>query len=161
MGSYDTNLAAEYYVLSCLHRRGLAAALTLGNKKGVDILVALDTGDAATVEVKGVAGKHDWPVDNLARTKPKNADRHYVVLVSFEGEIENMPVPPNVWVIPFNDLGPFVKAYNVRTNVSRSRVYSDGAKYKHAWQMIDGGAAPVLDLSTPAARASVKKKPGR
>jgi hypothetical protein len=30
----------------------MTAALTLGNKKGVDILVARATGDAATVEVK-------------------------------------------------------------------------------------------------------------
>lgn len=29
---YDTNLAAEFYVLSCLHRIGLTANLTLGNK---------------------------------------------------------------------------------------------------------------------------------
>ena len=53
MSSYDTNLAAEYYVLSCLHRLGLSAALTLGNKKGVDIMIARSAGDAATVEVKG------------------------------------------------------------------------------------------------------------
>jgi hypothetical protein len=52
---YDTNLASEYYVLACLHRLGIAAALTFGNKKGVDILVARESGDAVTVEVKGVA----------------------------------------------------------------------------------------------------------
>jgi len=51
MSAYDTNLAAEYCVLSCLHRMGVAAALTLGNKKGVDILVARDAGDAITVRV--------------------------------------------------------------------------------------------------------------
>ena len=28
---YDTNLAAEFFVLSCLHRLGLAATPTLGN----------------------------------------------------------------------------------------------------------------------------------
>lgn len=49
---YDTNLAAEFYVLSCLHRIGLAANLTLGNKKGVDIIVARKAGDAVTIEVK-------------------------------------------------------------------------------------------------------------
>ena len=54
MSRYDTNLASEYYVLACLHRLGIAAALTLGNKKGVDILVAREAGDAVTVEVKGV-----------------------------------------------------------------------------------------------------------
>lgn len=38
MTGYDTNLAAEFYVLSCLHRLGGAANLTLGNKKAVDIV---------------------------------------------------------------------------------------------------------------------------
>jgi hypothetical protein len=61
MSKYDTNLAAEFYILSCLHRRGLTANLTLGNKKGVDIVVVREAGDAVTVEVKGIAKKYDWP----------------------------------------------------------------------------------------------------
>jgi hypothetical protein len=32
MTKYNTNLAAEFYVLSMLHRFGEDAALTLGNK---------------------------------------------------------------------------------------------------------------------------------
>jgi hypothetical protein len=46
MARYDTNVAAEYYVLSCLDRFGLTANLTLGNKKGVDVVVVRDAGDA-------------------------------------------------------------------------------------------------------------------
>jgi hypothetical protein len=38
MTTYNTNLAAEFYVLSLLHRLGADAALTLGNKKAVDII---------------------------------------------------------------------------------------------------------------------------
>lgn len=40
-GSYSSNLASEFYVLSCLHRIGLTANRTFGNKnqKG-DIIVA-------------------------------------------------------------------------------------------------------------------------
>ncbi|MCI0428424.1 MAG: hypothetical protein L0Z46_10455 [Nitrospiraceae bacterium] len=40
MTKYDTNLAAEFYVLSTLHRLGADASLTLGHKKAVDIFVA-------------------------------------------------------------------------------------------------------------------------
>lgn len=50
--SYNTNLAAEFYVLSVLHRLGADANLTLGNKKSVDIAVVRDAGDALTVDVK-------------------------------------------------------------------------------------------------------------
>jgi len=37
--SYNTNLASELYVLSALHRLGLDAVLTLGNKKSVHLSV--------------------------------------------------------------------------------------------------------------------------
>jgi hypothetical protein len=77
---YDTNLAAEFYVLSCLHRIGLTANLTLGNKKGVDIVVVRKAGDAVTIEVKGTAKKYDWVVNTLSSPHP---DRHFVTLVSF------------------------------------------------------------------------------
>lgn len=96
---YDTNLAAEFYVLSCLHRIGLTANLTLGNKKGVDIIVARKAGDAVTVEVKGTAIKYDWVVNNLVSANP---DRHFVVLVSYEDRITDPAMPaPRVWIIPF------------------------------------------------------------
>jgi len=61
MTGYNTNLAAEFHVLSMLHRLGATANLTLGNKKGVDIIVARGAGEAVTVEVKGVAQRYDWP----------------------------------------------------------------------------------------------------
>ena len=98
MVAYNTNLASEYYVLSCLHRLGVTANLTLGNKKAVDIVVVREAGGAVAVEVKGVAGKHDWPADNLTTTQP---DRHHVVLVSYEGKIAEPSMPPRVWVLPF------------------------------------------------------------
>jgi hypothetical protein len=42
--AYNTNLAAEFYVLSVLHRLGFDANLTLGNKKSVDIAVIRGAG---------------------------------------------------------------------------------------------------------------------
>ncbi len=42
---YNTNLAAEFYVLSMLHRLGADANLTLGNKKSVDIAIVKDAGN--------------------------------------------------------------------------------------------------------------------
>src|ERR1700677_610119 len=49
-------LAAEFYVLSVLHRLGVDANLTLGNKKSVDIAAVRAAGDAITIDVKGLAG---------------------------------------------------------------------------------------------------------
>lgn len=136
MTRYDTNLAAEFYVLSCLHRLGLAANLTLGNKKGVDIVVVRDAGDAVTVEVKGVAKKYDWPASNLATDHP---DQHFVVLVSFEGHIDEAEMPPpRVWIVPFREVEQFKRYYRSRTNVSRSAVQAEGERFENAWQLIAG-----------------------
>lgn len=141
MTRYDTNLAAEYHVLSCLHRIGLTANLTLGNKKGVDIVVLRDDGNAVTVEVKGIAKKYDWPAGNLVTKHP---DRHFVALVSFEGRIDeaDMP-PPRVWAIPFPKLERFKRVYpGGRTNVSRAAIRADGDEFETAWHLIAGARSP-------------------
>jgi hypothetical protein len=136
VSTYNTNLAAEYHVLSCLHRLGLTANLTLGNKKAVDIVVVREAGDAVTVEVKGVAGKHDWPADNLTTTQP---DRHYVVLVSYEGKIAEPGMPaPRGWVLPFPEVEQFKRQYRGRVNVSRSAVLACGGRFENAWQLVGG-----------------------
>ena len=140
MSGYDTNLAAEFYILSCLHRRGLTANLTLGNKKGVDIVVVREAGDAVTVEVKGIAKKYDWPADNLVTEHP---ERHFVALVGFEGKIDDPGMPaPRVWIVPFPQIASFKRVYKTRTNVSRAAVTAGAGKYENAWYLIEGTAPP-------------------
>ncbi len=134
MSRYHTNLATEFYVLSCLHRLGITANLTLGNKKGVDIVVLRETGEAVTVEVKGVADKYDWPAGNLSSPIP---ERHFVALVSYEGQIGVPEMPsPSVWIIPFTKIQPFMRVYKTRTNVSRSEVLGHGLEFRDAWHLI-------------------------
>ena len=93
---YNTNLAAEYYVLSVLHRLGAEANLTLGNKKSVDIVVVRDAGDAVTIDVKGLAGTTSWPVDNVKAGK----SNHFLVFVCFLGRISDLSILPEVYVMP-------------------------------------------------------------
>jgi hypothetical protein len=137
MTKYNTNLAAEYHVLSCLHRRGLTANLTLGNQKGVDVVVVRNAGDAVTVEVKGVAKKYDWPANNLVTQHPH---QHFVALVSFEGRIDDREMPPpRVWIIPFPAVKDFKRVYpQGRINVSRAKVIASGDHYENAWHLIAG-----------------------
>ena len=93
---YNTNLAAEYYVLSMLYRKGVDAYLTLGNKKSVDIVIHKDDGGIVTVDVKGLAGKTCWPMDNFNK-KDKN---HFIVLVSFLDNISDPQAVPECWIVP-------------------------------------------------------------
>jgi len=141
MPKYDTNLAAEFYILSCLHRLGISANLTLGNRKGVDIVVARDSGDVVTIDVKGIAKKYDWPADNLSARDP---DRHFVVLVCFNGVIADPKMPsPDIWVIPYARIRPFIRNYATRINVSRAAITTGASKYKDAWYLIEKVNLPV------------------
>jgi hypothetical protein len=111
---YNTNLAAEFHVLSLLHRLGADAALSLGNKKAVDITVVRAEGEAVTLDVKGVAGRDDWPADNV---RVPDHDRHFLALVSFEGRIGDPERMPSVWVVPARELSPLLRTYRTRVVV--------------------------------------------
>jgi hypothetical protein len=134
--SYNTNLASEFYVLSTLHRLGVDAVLTLGNKKSVDLAVVRDAGDSVTVDVKGLAGKTGWPVDNVKEAKPQ----HFLVFVCYCGKIADVEVSPEVWVIPSTKLAPLIyHAPGGRKVVQRATLLKDAVAYRNAWQLIAGG----------------------
>ena len=96
----DTNMASEFYVLSTLHRIGKNALLTLGNKKAVDILVETE-GEVLTIDVKGIKDKNSsFPIDNLDLELP----HHFVVFVSYLGQITNPAVAPEIHIIPTQEL---------------------------------------------------------
>lgn len=132
---YNTNLAAEYYVLSVLHRLGAEANLTLGNKKAVDIVVVRDAGDAVTVDVKGLAGKSCWPVDNIKM----NQGNHFIVLVCFKDKIKDLSVVPEIYVVPSDKLEQFIyeapRSKRRVVNLSRMRK-NDAEQYQNAWNLV-------------------------
>ena len=133
MSKYNTNLASEFHVLSVLHRLGLDAMLTLGNKKMVDIVVTSEKGELITIDVKGIAKKYDWPADNIR--EPKRG-KHFIILVSYEGQIEAPTFTPNVWIIPSGKMKGFEKQYATRKNISRPLIVNKGDKYLQAWELI-------------------------
>lgn len=133
MTRYDTNLASEFYILSCLHRLGMNATLTLGNKKSVDIVVVRENEDAVTIDVKAVASKYDWPADNIRHSKNL---RHFIVLVCYEGKFEDTGFSPNVWIIPAKRIADFKKKYNTRSNVSRSLILKKGQDFLFKWDAL-------------------------
>jgi hypothetical protein len=134
MNGYDTNLAAEFYVLSVLHRLGMNATLTLGNKKSVDIVIARDAGDAMTVDVKGLAGTTNWPVDNLKEGR----NRHFIAFVTFLGHIADPSVLPEVYIVPSDEVGALVyqnPAGNRRV-IQLGRARKSWERYKSAWELL-------------------------
>ena len=130
---YNTNLAAEFWVLAALHRRGVDAHLMLGNKKSVDILVFRGYQDMLTVDVKGLADKYDWPADNIEVLDNPN---HFYILLSFEGSISDPLASPSVWIIPSDQLEPFKKQYTTRAVVARALVKANAGRFRNAWHQL-------------------------
>ena len=133
MTTYNTNLAAEFYVLSVLHRLGADANLTLGNKKSVDIAVVRSAGDALTVDVKGLAGTTSWPVDNFRGGRKG----HFLVLVCFLGRIDDPSVLPEVYVVPSSRVGAVTyHAPGGRKVIPLSRMRRGGARFRDGWRQL-------------------------
>jgi hypothetical protein len=133
MPAYNTNLAAEFYVLSMLHRLGADANLTLGNKKSVDIAVIRGEGDSVTIDVKGLEGKTGWPIDNIG---PGNS-RHFIAFVCFNGKISDPSIAPLVWVVPSTEVATL--AYNApggRRLMNVSKLKANGSSYQDAWSLV-------------------------
>jgi hypothetical protein len=94
-----TNLASEYYILSCLYRIEANAHLTLGNKKSVDIIVE-KSDSLLTIDVKGLRGISSFPIDNLTK-KVKN---HFIAFVSYNKKFTNTNHLPEVYIVPSDKL---------------------------------------------------------
>ena len=134
--AYNTNLAAEFYFLSALHRLGADANLTLGNKKSVDIAVVRGAGDSITIDVKGLAGTTAWPIDNIALGGDAST-RHFIVFVCFVGQISNPRVLPEVWIVPSTKLEPFVYyAPGGRRVVQLSKLKAEAGEFRDGWSLI-------------------------
>jgi hypothetical protein len=135
LSKHETNLASEFYVLAALYRLGADASLSLGNKKAVDITVVRAAGDAVTIDVKGVAGKYDWPADNISLMPRK---RHFFAFVSFEGKFEDPRAVPSIWVVPHVHVEQFRAKYSGRSNVSRAKLVAEGDSFRENWALLLG-----------------------
>lgn len=137
--SYNTNLAAEFHVLSMLYRLGFDASLTLGNKKSVDIAVVLEAGRAITIDVKGLAGPNDWLMGGVPISPKAN---HFVVLLTFGGKMSDGTHAPRCWVFRHDEILPLVKTSKNPTSkqpmkyVSRKEVLTNFAHLEAAWHRL-------------------------
>lgn len=131
MSKYDTGMAAEFHVLSLLHRLGISANLTLGNQKAVDIVVTTSSGDVITIDVKGIKGKTSWPINDRVSSRS-----HYYAFVSFLGKIEDPSVLPEVYVVPSTSIGRLkaVHEKSGREFVQLRRLRPKSKRYRDNWE---------------------------
>lgn len=133
---YNTNLAAEFYVLSVLHRLGLSASITLGNRKAVDIVVE-SRGRLFTIDVKGMAGRTNWPMDNF-KTKAGEGANHFIALVTFNNKINDPAVLPTVFLVPAEKVASFFyrNPKGNRQVVRYGRMRDEGSEFLEAWEQL-------------------------
>jgi hypothetical protein len=131
---YNTNLAAEFYVLSMLYRLGFDATLTLGSKKSVDIVVVKNSGDVLTIDVKGIAGTTLWPTDNVKKFERN----HFLIFVSFLGKINDYSIQPEIYVVPSERLEPLVyrNPNQTRVGLQVARMRKEGKEFRDAWHLL-------------------------
>lgn len=130
---YKTSLASEYYVMSTLNRLGYDASITLGNRKAVDIVVEIN-GRVVTIDVKGMASKTNWLLDNFSDADKPN---HFIVLVTFLGKFGDIQTEPEVYVVPANEV-PRLLYINPKGN-RKTLPYKvmAGNSYKNAWYLLN------------------------
>jgi hypothetical protein len=143
---FNTHLAAEFFVMSVLHRLGANPLLTLGNKKAVDIVVEKGA-DTLTVEVKGLSTAGSFPIGDY--TAKARDPRHYYVFVSFLGKIGDPACPPDVYIVPAADLnGKGLVKPNTVNNVLYSELEKNKDRYKNNWAVFteNRGECPAKEF---------------
>lgn len=137
--NYNTNLASEYLIMSLLSRAGKDAYLSLGNKKGVDIIVKTKSGSICIVEVKGVNKKNDWLIGNSG--KLPNAPNMFYAFVCFDGKIEELTARADFWLIPSKQLLQKTEhkiAKNEKTVfISNKHIRENYGEYKNTFKWLD------------------------
>lgn len=136
MKGYNTNLASEYYVLATLYRLGFDAYITLGNKKGIDIIINLDDKKQITIDVKGLKGKTLFPLDNVDEKLKK--PYHFIVFISFLNKIEDPLVLPEIYVVPYSKLSEMMykNPKGNRKGINLKELKAQGEKYLNNWDLL-------------------------
>ncbi len=136
MKGYNTNLASEYYVLATLYRLGFDAYITLGNKKGIDIILNLNDEKQLTIDVKGLQGTTLFPLDNVNEKADK--PNHFIVFLSFLNKMDEISVVPEMFVIPHNKVKDFLyqNPKGNRKGINLSMLRNSASEYKNNWNQL-------------------------
>lgn len=127
--SFNTGMAAEFFVLSQLFRMGLEAYLSQGNKKSIDIRVVHSVNRSISVDVKAVRGYSSLVVNNV-----RPAPNHFLAFVIYNDKFENVAIPPDVFIVPSKEVGAITKKFKLERRVMKG----DLLKYKNRWALLKG-----------------------
>lgn len=122
--SFNTGMAAEFFVLSQLFRMGLEAYLSQGNKKSIDIRVVHSPEQTISIDVKAVRGYSSLVVNNITASA-----HHFLAFVIYNNKFEQLETIPEVFIVPSNDVAAITKHFKEERRVMKG----DLLKYKDNW----------------------------
>ena len=125
--TFNTGMAAEFFVLSQLFRIGLEAYLSQGNKKAIDIRVVHSPEHAISIDVKAVRSYSSLVVNNVVA-----AQNHFVVFVIYNNKFEDLTKAPEVFIVPSLEVAAITKHFGDERRVMKGEL----AKYKDNWQVL-------------------------
>ncbi len=136
MKGYNTNLASEYYVLATLYRLGFDAYITLGNKKGIDIILNLNDEKQITIDVKGLRGTTLFPLDNV--NDSLNKPNHFIVFLSFLNKMNDPMQVPEIYVLPHNSIKDFMyrNPKGNRKGINLSTLRKEAKEFENNWNIL-------------------------
>ena len=151
-------LAGEFYALAQLTARGYNASLTLGNTKGVDILVMNKNNVGYKVEVKTTTSKpykmkmfEEWHKNPVYYWLLSKKNEEYIDnLIYCFVYIEEINSLPKFFIVHSKDVAKYVREqHEYYQNYPRKKPVKDGSmrkfgieitdpnKYKDNWSLLD------------------------
>lgn len=127
--SFNTGMAAEFFVLSQLFRMGLEAYLSQGNKKSIDIRVVHNAMHAISVDVKAVRSYSSLVVNNVTVS-----ESHFLAFVIYNNKFEDVSKVPEVYIVPSTEVAAITRHFKNERRVMKG----DLAEYKDNWKVLSG-----------------------
>jgi hypothetical protein len=130
MKKHIVNLASGYYILSCLHRKGIEAKIIEVNKKSIDILVPDKRGDK-TIDVKGLSGKTTFRMGNIIK-----AEKHFIVFISYLDNINNLSSNPEIYIVPSLEIDRIFETQKNQDAIYLTTLRKFVNQYKDKWALL-------------------------
>ena len=127
--SFNTGMAAEFFVLSQLFRMGLEAYLSQGNKKSIDIRIVYSADKAVSLDVKAVRAYSSLVVNNVTP-----AANHFLAFVIYNNKFENLESTPEVFIVPSDKVPEITKHFKNERRVMKGSLEI----YKNNWEVLRG-----------------------
>ena len=125
--TFNTGIAAEYFILSQLYRLGIEAYISQGNKKAIDIRVIKEDETSISIYVKAVRDYSSLVVNNVISKK-----NHFVVFVTYNKKFEKIDTMPEVFIVPSKDVIKITRKFKEEKRVMKG----DLIDYKDRWDYL-------------------------